>query len=146
MESAYCVNTTNQYLLNSMKTTTWKDVLYTIAFTCIPSIFGTYFMHQVIIYLKQKPPNQKTLLDGHNVQLFASWIIIGWLMMFDEVIILVGLNRIEEIAVILGWINYFATNLFNIYMVVGCGIGFFLIFHPHLLEEINDDQILFITG
>ena len=145
MEVQKSVNITSQYVL-STRSTSSSDILYVIAFTCIPSIFGTYFMHQIITYLKQKPLNQKTLLDGHNVQVFASWIIIGWLMIVDEVIILTGLNSIEEITVILGWINYFATNLFNIYMVVGCGIGFFLIFHPHLLEEINDDQILFITG
>ena len=61
MESQNSVNITNQYRLNSKKTITLTDIYYSIAFTCFPSIFGTYFMHQVIIYLKQKTPNQKTL-------------------------------------------------------------------------------------
>ena len=146
MEVQKSVNITSQYVLNTRSRPSSSDILYVIAFTCIPSIFGTYFMHQIITYLKQKPLNQKTLLDGHNVQVFASWIIIGWLMIVDEVIILTRLNRIEEITFILGWMNYFAVMLFNIYMVVGCGIRFFLIFYPHVIEEINDDQILFITG
>ena len=146
MEVPKSENITSQHVLSTRSTPSSSDILYSIAFTCIPSIFGTYVMYQIITYLKQKPLNQKTLLDGHNVQVFASWIIIGWLMIVDEVIILTGLNDIEEITFILGWINYFAATLFNIYMVVGCGIRFFLIFHPHVIEEINDDQILFITG
>ena len=67
-------------------------------------------------------------------------------MMLDEVTVLAGLNIIEELSVTLGWMTYFAIMLFNIYMVVGCRIRFFLIFYPHLLKEINDNQILFITG
>ena len=145
MEVPKSENITSHHVL-STRSTPSSDILYSIAFTCIPSIFGTYFMYQIITYLKQKPLNQKTLLDGHNIQVFASWIIIGWLMIVDEVIILTGLNDVEEITFILGWMNYFAATLFNIYMVVGCGIRFFLIFYPHTIEEINDDQILFITG
>ena len=145
MEKPTSVNCTNQHFSN-MNSKTLGDIFYVIAFTCIPILFGTYFMHQIIIYLKEKPPNQKTLLDGHNVQLFVSWIIIGWVMVLDEVAVLAGLNVIEELSVILGWMTYFATMLFNIYMVVGCGIRFFLIFYPYLLDEINDNHILFITG
>ena len=66
--------------------------------------------------------------------------------MLSEVIILARLNKVEEIVILLGWMDYFAIMLFNVYLVVGCGIRFFLIFYPHLLEEVNDDQILFITG
>ena len=134
MEIPKSVNFTNQLLLNK-NSIKLVDAFYVITFTLIPILFGTYFMNQIIIYLKEKPLNQKTLLDGHNVQVFAAWIIIGWVMMLDEVPVLAGLNIIEELSVTLGWMTYSATMLFNIYMVVGCGIRFFLIFYPHLLVD-----------
>ena len=75
MEIPKSVNFTNQLFSNKSSNKS-ADFFYVITFTCIPIVFGTYFMNQIIKYLKEKPPNQKTLLDGHNVQLFAARLLL----------------------------------------------------------------------
>ena len=102
--------------------------------------------YHIINYLIEKVPNQKTLLDGHYVQLFASWIIMGWLGMLGDIAILTYLSQYELVSNIFGWGQYFSFILFDMYSIIGCGIRFSLIFFPHVIENINDDLILFITG
>ena len=149
MEVTQGLNFTNQTFSNqtmAMTSFTVADYFASIFFIWIPNLFGTYLYYHIINYLIEKVPNQKTLLDGHYVQLFASWIIMGWLGMLGDIAILTYLSQYKLVSNIFGWGQYFSFILFDMYLIIGCGIRFFLIFFPHVIENINDDLILFITG
>ena len=149
MEVTQELDSTNQNFSNqTIATTSWTVYHYfeSIFFVWIPNIFGIYWYYQIINYLIEKAPNQKTLLDGHYVQLFASFIIMGWFFILEDIVILTYLSQYELVSHILGWGQYFSYILYDIYLVIGCGIRCFLIFFPHVIENINDDLILFITG
>ena len=148
MEVTQGLNSTNQTFPNqtmAVTSFTVTDYFISIFFIWIPTLFGSYMYYQVINYLIEKAPNQKTLLDGHYVQLFASWIIIGWFHMLGDIANLTYLSQYELVSNTLGWGLYFSFILFDIYLIIGFGIRFFLIFFPHVIENINDDLILFIT-
>ena len=144
------MNISNHTFTNETRVPTQMELinlyLESFTFNCVPNLFGTYFLYHIIQYLKEKAPNQKTLLDGHYVHLFASWIIIGWLMMLNDIAILTSLSQFELICDILGWASYFSFLLCDFYLILGCGIRFFLIFFSHVIEDVNDDLILFTTG
>ena len=149
MEVIQGPNVTNQTLFNQkMSVTNFTMINYfeKLFLLWIPNLFGSYMYYQIIQYLNEKAPNQKTLLDGHYVQLFASWIIMGWLLILDDIAVLTYLSQFELVSNILGFATYFSLLLFGIYLIIGCGIRFFLIFFPHVIEDVNDDLILFITG
>lgn len=151
MEVTQGLNFTNQTFFNQTMamtsfTVTVIDYFTSIFFIWIPNLFGTYLYYQIINYLIEKAPNQKTLLDGHYVQLFASWTIMGWLGMLGDIAILTYLSQYELVSNIFGWGQYFSFILFDMYLIISCGFRFFLIFFPHVIENINDDLILFITG
>ena len=149
MEVTQGLNFTNQTFSNqtmAMTSFTVIDYFASIFFIWIPNLFATYLYYQIINYLIEKAPNQKTLIDGHYVQLFASWIIMGWLGMLGDIAILTYLSQYELVSNIFGWGQYFSFILFDMYSIIGCGIRFSLIFFPHVIENINDDLILSITG
>ena len=150
MEVTQELNFTNQTFSNqTMKMTTsltFADYFESIFFTWIPNLFGSYLYYQIMQYLIEKAPNQKTLLDGHYVQLFGSWIIMALLLILDDIAILTYLSQFELVSHSLGWATYFSFILFSLFLIIGCGIRFFLIFFPHVIEDVNDDLILFITG
>ena len=149
MEVTQELNFTNQTFSNqtmAMTSLTVADYFESIFFVWIPNLFGSYMYYQIMQYLIEKAPNQKTLLDGHYVQLFASWIIMALLLMLDDIAILTYLSQFELVSHSLGWATYFSSIHFSLFLIVGCGIRFFLIFLPHVIEDVNDDLILFITG
>ena len=95
MEVIQGPNVTNQTLFNQkMSVTNFTMINYfeKLFLLWIPNLFGSYMYYQIIQYLNEKAPNQKTLLDGHYVQLFASWIIMGWLLILDDIAVLTYLS------------------------------------------------------
>ena len=58
-------------------------------------------MYQVIKYLREKPPNTQTLLDGLYIQMFSIWI-------YDDLVavilmIIIGLDiKVDMISFIVG--------------------------------------------
>ena len=107
-------------------------------------ILSIYLMYQVIKYLREKPPNTQTLLDGLYIQMFYIWIffvsisvvcmIIIGLDIKDEMIIFISGNAIN-IAMFLSAIN----------LTMSCCYRIILISYPSIIEHLLDEDILFYS-
>ena len=107
-------------------------------------ILSIYLMYQVIKYLREKPPNTQTLLDGLYIQMFYIWIffvlisvvcmIIIDLDIKDEMIIFISGNAIN-IAMFLSAIN----------LTMSCCYRIILISYPSIIEHFLDEDVLFYS-
>ena len=104
-------------------------------------ILSTYLMYQVIKYLREKPPNTQTLLDGLYIQMFSIWI-------YDDLVavilmIMIGLDvKVDMISFIVGNAMSIAQFLQAINLIMSCCYRIILISNPTIIEHLLDEDIL----
>ena len=104
-------------------------------------IISTYLMYQVIKYLREKPPNTQTLLDGLYIQMFSIWI-------YDDLVavilmIIIGLDiKVDMISFIVGNAMSIAQFLQAINLIMSCCYRIILISNPTIIEHLLDEDIL----
>ena len=104
-------------------------------------ILSTYLMYQVIKYLREKPPNTQTLLDGLYIQMFSIWI-------YDDLVavilmIIIGLDiKVDMISFIVGNAMSIAQFLQAINLIMSCCYRIILISCPTIIEHLLDEDIL----
>ena len=104
-------------------------------------ILSIYLMYQVIKYLREKPPNTQTLLDGLYIQMFSIWI-------FDDLVavilmIVIGLDiKVDMISFIVGNAMTIAQFLQAINLIMSCCYRIVLISNPTIIEHLLDEDIL----
>ena len=103
---------------------------------------GFFLIHQILDYLKNKPPGHFTILDGIYSQLltyYAITLIPVW-----------GISTLRYLfgplpwilAFIFGFSMYTLTTLFTLYLSSSAIIRFLVVFYPYIFENINDSKIL----
>ena len=104
-------------------------------------ILSIYLMYQVIKYLREKPPNTQTLLDGLYIQMFSIWI-------YDDLVavtlmIIIGLDiKVDMISFIVGNAMSIAQFLQAINLIMSCCYRIILISNPTIIEHLLDEDIL----
>ena len=84
--------------------------------------FGIYLIIFIIKYLREKPPNLQTLLDGFYIQLFISGIIFRILaMLFEGLIELHTLGMENQIITnVTAWVIYSSVLLNSVSIATSC--------------------------
>ena len=104
-------------------------------------ILSIYLMYQVIKYLREKPPNTQTLLDGLYIQMFSIWIYFALVSVASVTII--GLDiRVDTISFIVGNAVNIAMFLSAINLILSCCYRIILISNPTMIEHLLDEDIL----
>ena len=104
-------------------------------------ILSIYLMYQVIKYLREKPPNTQTLLDGLYIQMFSIWIF--FVLVAVIFMIIVGLDiKVEMITFIVGNAINIAMFLSAINLIMSCCYRIILISNPTIIEHLLDEDIL----
>ena len=103
-------------------------------------IFGIYLMYQVIKYLREKPPNTQTVLDGLYIQMFS--ILIYFIIVGVIVMVIVGLGiKVEMISFVAGNALNIAVFLASMNLITSCCFRIVLISNPSMVEDIPDQDI-----
>ena len=112
------------------------------------NIYGVYLVSLIIKYLREKPPNLQTLLDGFQIQFFVSWIIFGIMTIISEGVLVLNTLGIENktITYITAWIGYSSIVFISVSMVTSCVARAILIFLPSIVESIQDKKIWLLNG
>ena len=115
--------------------------IFLVLFWLVILILSIYLMYQIIKYLREKPPNTQTVLDGLYIQMFCIWI---FQMIFIAIIyIIVGLNiKDNTISFIFGNISTIGLLLSGINLMMSCGYRIILISNPTMIANILDNDIL----
>ena len=104
-------------------------------------MLSIYLMYQVIKYLREKPPNTQTLLDGLYIQMFSIWI-------YDDLVavilmVMIGLYvKVDMISFIVGNAMSIAQFLQAINLIMSCCYRIILISNPTIIEHLLDEDIL----
>ena len=94
-----------------------------------------------IKYLREKPPNTQTLLDGLYIQMFCIWIF--YIIVCAVCMIIVGLDiKVQLISFIIGNAVNIAMFLSAINLIMSCFYRIILINNPTLIEHLLDENIL----
>ena len=104
-------------------------------------MLSIYLMYQVMKYLREKPPNTQTLLDGLYIQMFSIWI-------YDDLVavilmVMIGLYvKVDMISFIVGNAMSIAQFLQAINLIMSCCYRIILISNPTIIEHLLDEDIL----
>ena len=114
----------------------------------ILTIYGVYLVTFIIKYLREKPPNLQTLLDGFQIQFFISWIIFGIMTIISEGVLVLNTLGIENetITHITAWIGYSSILFISVSSSTSCVARAILIFLPSIVESIEDKKIWVLNG
>ena len=107
-------------------------------------IISIYLMYQVIKYLREKPPNTQTLLDGLYIQMFSIWIFFVSISVICMIIIELDI-KIEMIIFISGNVINIAMFLSAINLTMSCCYRIILISYPSIIEHLLDEDVLFYS-
>ena len=112
------------------------------------NIYGVYLVSLIIKYLREKPPNLQTLLDGFQIQFFVSWILFGIMTIISEGVFVLNTLGIENktITYVTAWICYSSVLFISVSMATSCLARTILIFWPSIVESIRDKKIWVING
>ena len=114
--------------------------IFLVLFWLVILILSIYLMYQIIKYLREKPPNTYTLLDGFYVQMFWIWIFqICSLTMRYIIHVFIKDNTI---SFIFGNITTIGLLLSEINLIMSCGYRIILISNPTMIANILDNDIL----
>ena len=103
-----------------------------------------YLMYQVIKYLREKPPNTQTLLDGLYIQMFYIWIF--FVLISVVCMIIVGLDIEDEMIIFIsGNVINIAMFLSAINLTMSCCYRIILISYPSIIEHFLDEDVLFYS-
>ena len=115
--------------------------IFLVLFWLFILILSVYLMYQVIKYLREKPPNTQTLLDGLYIQMFCIWIF--FILVSAVSMIIVGLDiKVQLISFIVGNAVNIAMFLSAINLIMSCFYRIILINNPTLIEHLLDENIL----
>ena len=115
--------------------------IFLVLFWLIILLLSIYLMYQIIKYLREKPPNTQTLLDGLYIQMFCIWIF--QVLTYITIAIYIGLNiKDNTIAFIFGNLVSIGILLSGINLVMSCGYRIILISNPTMIAHILDNDIL----
>ena len=104
-------------------------------------ILSIYLMCQVIMYLREKPPNTQTLLDSLYIQMFYIWIF--FVLVAVVLMIIVGLDiKVEMISFLLGNAFSIAIVLLANNLTMSCCYRIVLISKPTIIEHFLDEDVL----
>ena len=115
--------------------------IFLVLFWLFILILSVYLMYQVIKYLREKPPNTQTLLDGLYIQMFCIWIF--FILVSAVSMIIVGLDiKVQLISFIVGNAVNIAMFLSAINLIMSCFYRIILINNPTIIEHLLDENIL----
>ena len=100
---------------------------------------GTYTFHELVQYLKEKPPGNQTLLDRIYIQHFEFVSIRNLLIGIVSCVILLGLHPPWYVTATLGWCDLFMRSLVGVNLLVCLLVKVLLIYKPDILEGVSDD-------
>ena len=101
---------------------------------------GTYTFHELVQYLKAKPPGNQTFLDHIYKQHFKVLSIRNLLVGIVSGIVLLGFQPTWYITSALGWSSLFMGNFVGIHMFLCLIVKIVLIYKPETIAEIEDDR------
>ena len=107
-------------------------------------ILSIYLMYQVIKYLREKPPNTQTLLDGLYIQMFYIWIFFVLVSVICMIIIELDI-KVEMTIFISGNVINIAMFLSAINLTMSCCYRIILISYPSIIEHLLDEDVLFYS-
>ena len=98
------------------------NLMASFLFVWIFNAFGVYLIMFIIKYLREKPPNLQTLLDGFYIQLFANGIIFRILAMITEGLLYLHTLGIENhiMANATAWLCYSSVLLNSVFFATSC--------------------------
>ena len=100
---------------------------------------GTYTFHELVQYLKEKPPGNQTLLDRIYIQHFEFVSVRNLLIGIVSCVILLGLHPPWYVTATLGWCDLFMRSLVGVNLLVCLLVKILLIYKPDILEGVSDD-------
>ena len=111
-----------------------------ITFWWVSVILGSYFLYQLILYMKNKPPGHQSLLDVLYKDLFKNWIVST--VIFTIAMTLMELETKSWVAsMIVGWPSFTLVIRSHIHLMLSGIVKFGLTFHQGSLEEIPERLI-----
>ena len=100
---------------------------------------GTYTFHELVQYLKEKPPGNQTLLDRIYIQHFRFVSLRNFMIGVVGCIIILGLQPPWYITATLGWCDLFMRSLAGVSLFVCLLVKVVLVYKPAILEGVSDD-------
>ena len=103
-------------------------------------MLGSYFLYQLILYMKNKAPGNQSLLDVLYKDLFKNWIVST--VIFTIAMTLMELEIKSWVAsMIVGWPSFTLVIRSHIHLMLSGIVKFGLTFHQGSLEEIPERLI-----
>ena len=121
-----------------------SDIGYAIAgivLVWISCVYVMYLTYYFIKYIRAKPPNLQTMLDGIYIQLFVSWITAAGTSMIFQLLIELGTLNIQNeiITEIFAWLYYSSVSFMSISIGTSCIARILLIIWPRFVEYLDDE-------
>ena len=102
---------------------------------------GSYLTYCILKYLKEKPPNAQTLLDGIHRQMFWIWTVENW-MILSHITVLAWGFKSEITAWIFGYGTIFVMSASAIHLTICVVTRIGLVFFQEDIETIPEHLIL----
>ena len=102
---------------------------------------GSYLTYCILKYLKEKPPNTQTLLDGIHRQMFWIWTLENWIMLLHITMRVWGFKS-EITAWIFGYGTIFVISASAIHLTICVVTRIGLVFFQEDIETIPEHLIL----
>ena len=114
----------------------------------ISCVYVMYLTYHFIKYIRAKPPNLQTMLDGIYIQLFVSWITLAGMAMILELLIELGTLNVQNdiITEIFAWLYYSSVLFTSISIGTSCIARILLIIWPSSVEYLDDETAWFLNG
>ena len=102
---------------------------------------GSYLTYCILKYLKEKPPNAQTLLDGIHRQMLWIWTVENWMILLHISVLVWGFKS-EITAWIFGYGTIFVVSASAIHLTICVVTRIGLVFFQDEIETIPEHLIL----
>ena len=105
---------------------------------------GSYLTYCILKYLKEKPPNVQTLLDGIHRQMFWIWMVENWMALLSITIKAWGFKS-EITAWIFGYGTFLVFYISAIHLMICVVTRIGLVYFQDAIESVPEELTLLGT-